>query len=479
MNYHKISDIQADLSQKKITLSQLVTSYLTRIEENKHLLAFLEVFTEDAQQRAAALDAKHASGQSMGKLFGLVIALKDNIVYKNHRVSASSKILEGYESLYSSTAVERLLEQDAIIIGRTNCDEFAMGSSNENSAFGPVLNPIDNSRVPGGSSGGSAAAVKANLCHAALGSDTGGSIRQPASFCDVVGFKPTYGRISRYGLIAYSSSFDQIGPFTRSVEDAMLIYSVIGGKDTHDATSSSKSIVVSENKEHKKYTIAYFPEIFESEGVSEEVKTASKNFLETQESLGHTIKPFHFKYMDYLIPIYYVLTTAEASSNLARFDGVRYGYAAKEVQDLEELYIKSRSEGFGPEVKRRIMLGTFVLSAGFYDAYYTKAQKVRRILHNDMSQLLTECDFLFTPTCPSVPFKFGEKTANPIEMYFADLFTVLANIVGMPAISLPLFHNKEGLPMGIQLMSLAWQEEKLFNYSQQLMQEYHPLASSH
>ncbi len=464
MNYETISDIQADLKSGKTTISLLVQTYLQNIRKKSSLNAFLEVFEQEAIERASELDARLKEGKPMGKLHGLVIALKDNIVFKNHHVSASSKILKGYESIYSSTAVERLLAEDAIIIGRTNCDEFAMGSSNENSAYGPVLNPIDPTRVPGGSSGGSAAAVKANLCHASLGSDTGGSIRQPAAFCDLVGFKPTYGRISRYGLIAYASSFDQIGPFTHSVEDTALLYEVMGGKDERDATTSSKPILPVDLKAEKKYSIAYFPEILESEGISQEVKDASKKFLDDQAAQGHKIVPFSFKYMDYLIPIYYVLTTAEASSNLARFDGVRYGYRKPDTADLEELYIKSRSEGFGPEVKRRIMLGTFVLSSGFYDAYYTKAQKVRRILQNDMSALLSETDFLFTPTTPSVPFKFGEKTDNPIEMYFADLFTVLANIVGMPAITLPLYKNNQGLPMGMQLMSNAWWKKNFSNF---------------
>lgn len=471
MNYETISAIQEDIKSGKTTISQLVAGYLQNIHQKSSLNAFLEVFEEEATQRAAVLDHKMKEGRPMGKLHGLVIALKDNIVYKNHRVSASSKILQGYESIYSSTVVERLLAEDAIIIGRTNCDEFAMGSSNENSAYGPVLNPIDPTRVPGGSSGGSAAAVKADLCHASLGSDTGGSIRQPAAFCDLVGLKPSYGRISRYGLIAYASSFDQIGPFTKSVEDAALLYQVIGGKDERDATTSSKPIQPVDYHQDKKYSIAYFPEVLESEGISQEVKEASKKFLEDQAAQGHKIVPFSFKYMDYLIPIYYVLTTAEASSNLARFDGVRYGYRKPDTTDLEELYTTSRSEGFGPEVKRRIMLGTFVLSSGFYDAYYTKAQKVRRILQTEMAKLLSETDFLFTPTTPSVPFKFGEKTDNPIEMYFADLFTVLANIVGMPAITLPLYKNNQGLPMGMQLMSNTWEEEKLFHFSAALMKQ--------
>ncbi|MBK7956914.1 MAG: Asp-tRNA(Asn)/Glu-tRNA(Gln) amidotransferase subunit GatA [Bacteroidetes bacterium] len=470
MAYTSLSQIQDAIKKTETNIEKLVRNYLSNIETNRDLNAFLEVFEAESIQRAQALDAKFARGEQMGRLFGLVIGLKDNICYKDHKVSASSKILEGFESIYSSTAVERLLSEDAIILGRLNCDEFAMGSSTENSAFGNVLNPIDRTRVPGGSSGGSAAAVKADLCHATLGSDTGGSIRQPASFCDIVGFKPTYGRISRHGLIAYSSSFDQIGPFTKSVEDTKAIYEAIAGRDEFDATTSAKPIHAVHPKKTT-YKIAYFPEVLNSEGVSAEVKEACQDFLKKAKEQGHEIVEYSFKYLDYLIPIYYVLTTAEASSNLARFDGVKYGYRSKDANDLEELYVRSRSEGFGPEVKRRIMLGTFVLSAGYYDAYYTKAQKVRRILRDEMSKLLTDCDFLFTPTCPSVPFKFGDKTSNPIEMYFADIFTVLANIVGMPAISLPLYKNAAGLPMGMQLMSHSWEEEKLFDFGMDLMEK--------
>jgi aspartyl-tRNA(Asn)/glutamyl-tRNA(Gln) amidotransferase subunit A len=463
-----ISKTQSNIKSGVSTVSSTLNTCLEHIKSQQHLNVFLEVFEKEAIARATALDAKFQSGEKVGKLFGAIIALKDNICFKDHKVSASSKILSGFESLYSSTAVEKMLAEDAIIIGRCNCDEFAMGSSNENSAFGPVLNPIDNTKVPGGSSGGSAVAVKTNMCHIALGSDTGGSIRQPAAFCDVVGFKPSYGRISRNGLIAYGSSFDQIGPFGNNIEDVSLIYNVLGGLDPKDATSSSKPLTSHPNTKER-YKIAYFPEIFESEGVSEVVKNKSKEFLENLKKEGHEIVSYSFKYLDYLIPIYYVLTTAEASSNLARFDGVKYGHRAADVTDLEDLYVRSRTEGFGAEVKRRIMLGTFVLSAGYYDAYYTKAQKVRRILRDDMQKLLTECDFLFTPTTPSVPFGIGDKTASPLEMYFADIFTVLANITGMPAISLPLFKDENGLPIGVQLMSNNWEEEKLFDFSRKLM----------
>jgi aspartyl-tRNA(Asn)/glutamyl-tRNA(Gln) amidotransferase subunit A len=463
-----IAETQSEIKSGKVSVESTLQSCLHNIHSNKNLNSFIEVFQEESLARAKELDAKIKSGAEVGKLFGAIIALKDNICYKGHQVTASSKILSGFESMYSSTVVEKLLAEDAIIIGRCNCDEFAMGSSNETSFYGPVLNPIDNSKVPGGSSGGSAVSVKADMCHIALGSDTGGSIRQPASFCDVVGFKPSYGRVSRNGLIAYGSSFDQIGPFASNIEDTRLIYEIIGGLDPKDATSSSKPIQSSSIKKEK-YTIAYFPEIFESEGVSDIVKEKSKEFLAKMTTEGHEVISYSFKYLDYLIPIYYVLTTAEASSNLARFDGVKYGHRAENVTDLEDLYVRSRTEGFGAEVKRRIMLGTFVLSAGFYDAYYTKAQKVRRILRNDMQALLSECDFLYTPTCPSVPFGIGDKTASPLEMYFADIFTVLANITGMPAISLPIYKDESGLPIGVQLMSNVWEDQKLLDFSELIM----------
>ena len=357
----------------------LVHSFLQKIEANKHLNAFLEVFTEDAINRAKELDQKIKEGKKTGKLFGVVVAIKDNICYKGHKCSAGSKILENFTSLYNSTVVERLLAEDAIIIGRTNCDEFAMGSSNENSAYGNVLNALDNQRVPGGSSGGSAVAVQAGLCHVSLGSETGGSVRQPASFCGVVGFKPTYGRVSRYGLIAFASSFDQIGPFTNSVEDMALLMEVIAGKDNYDSTSSSVPVTPysSELEFKDKARIAIFPSTMNSSGIQPEVKAAMDNVIASLKNDGHTIEEVEFDFLDYLIPAYYVLSTAEASSNLARFDGVHYGYRAKNAPEMDAVYKKSRTEGFGKEVKNRIMLGTFVLSSGYYDAYYSRAQKVR------------------------------------------------------------------------------------------------------
>lgn len=459
-----IKNLQSDLISGKTTCSEIVKEILNEIAAKKQLNIYLEVFDQSATAQAKTVDEK-IKNKKQGKLAGVIIALKDNICYKGHKVSASSKILEGFESLYSATVVERLLAEDAIIIGRTNCDEFAMGSSNENSAFGNVLNPLNEKCVPGGSSGGAAASVAANLAHIALGSDTGGSIRQPASFCGVVGFKPTYGRISRWGLIAYASSFDQIGPIAKNVEDAALITQVMAGADEFDSTASQKPVGNYQEAVQaagKKYKIAYLKDCIEANGLDPEVKKAVMQQLEKFKAEGHTIEAVDFPYLDYLVPVYYVLTTAEASSNLSRFDGVHFGYRSKNATDLESTYKKSRSEGFGKEVKRRIMLGTFVLSAGYYDAYYSKGQKVRKLLQEKTFEILKKYDFIVTPSTPGTAFEFGKNSADPIKMYLEDIFTVQANIAGIPAISVPCGKHSNGLPMGIQIMTDYFEEEKLF-----------------
>lgn len=471
MHYSRLSDIQSDIVGGNITCSELVESYLKNISKRAELNAFLEVFENEARERAQQLDAKLKSGEPTGKLFGLVIGIKDNICIKNHKVSAASRILEGFESLFSATAVERLLAEDAIIIGRLNCDEFAMGSSNENSAFGKVLNAVDTQRAPGGSSGGSAVAVQANMCHASLGSDTGGSIRQPAAFCGVLGLKPTYGRVSRHGLIAFASSFDQIGPFAKSVEDLALITEVIGGKDKYDATSIQDECHISLKDDNKKYRIAYFKQAVETNGLNPDIKNAIFDMIKSLKADGHVVDAVEFPLLEYVVPTYYVLTTAEASSNLSRYDGVHYGYRSPNAKNMDEVYKKSRTEGFGKEVKNRIMLGTFVLSSGYYDAYYSKAQKVRRLLKNGVRNLYNNYDFILSPTTPTPAFKLGEKTSDPVTMYLEDIYTVLANLVGNPAVSLPLYNNSEGLPIGIQLMADDKQEEKLLNFSKYLMQD--------
>ena len=468
-SFLNIEKLKADLKSGLITCKELTEETIKQISENHRLNAFLEVFESSALAQALIVDEKIKSGTE-GKLAGVIVGLKDNICYKGHKVSASSKILEGFESLYSATVVERLIAEDAIIIGRLNCDEFAMGSSNENSAYGNVLNPLNNSCVPGGSSGGAAAAVAAGLCHVSLGSDTGGSIRQPASFTGTVGLKPTYGRVSRYGLIAYASSFDQIGPITKTVQDAALVLEVISGKDKHDNTCSSEKVesYSSQINEIKKYKIAYIKECVEAEGIDSEVKQIILNQIETLKSLGHSVEAISFPYLDYLVPTYYVLTTAEASSNLSRFSGIHYGHRTQITSDLENTYKKSRSEGFGKEVKRRIMLGTFVLSSGYYDAYYSKGQKVRRIIHEKTKDIFKTFDFILTPSTPGTAFEFGKNSADPIKMYLEDIFTVQANIAGIPAISVPCGNHSNGLPVGLQLMCNYFEESKLLNLASKI-----------
>lgn len=459
-NYISYAQISHALASKTINVEAIVNQYLQNIANKKHLNAFLEVWNDEAIAAAKNIDKKIANGTA-GKLAGMVIGIKDNICYKDHKVSASSKIIENFVSLYSATAVERLLAEDAIIIGRLNCDEFAMGASNENSAFGNVLNDMDNSKVPGGSSGGSAVSVQAQLCHAALGSDTGGSIRQPGAFTGTYGFKPTYGRISRWGLIAYASSFDIIGTITKSTEDAQLLLSVMAGKDEFDATAIQEDVNDFTFDLPKKQKIAYIQETLDMEGVQPEVKQATLNLIEKLRTEGHQVDAISFPELSYVIPIYYTLTTAEASSNLSRFAGMHYGLRSKNAVDIESTIRMSRSEGFGPEVKRRIMLGTFVLSSGFYDAYYTKAQKVRRVVANKTAEIFKKYDFILSPTTPTTAFKIGEKSSDPIQMYLADIFTVHANIVGIPAISFPYGTDNENMPIGMQLMANHKEEAKL------------------
>jgi len=458
------------LIKGELTNEKFVREQIDKIEQHRHLNIFPEVFKESAIRRAKELDNKLKEGKEKpGKLFGAVIAIKDNICFEGHTVTASSRILEGFKSLYSATCVERLLKEDAIIIGRTGCDEFAMGSSNETSVYGPVKNPWDENRVPGGSSGGSAAAVAAGLCHAALGSDTGGSIRQPASFTGVLGIKPTYGRVSRWGLIAYASSFDQIGPLAHTAQDLALILEVISGADEFDTTASQRPV---DNysaflDSEKKYSFSYIKECLEHKGLDETIRKKFFEQCDLLKSKGYEVREISFPYLDYLVPAYYVLTTAEASSNLARYDGVRFGYRSPRATNMEEVYTFSRSEGFGTEVKRRIMLGTFVLSAGYYEAYYAHAQKVRRLIRNETLQILKNSDFIITPTTPGVAFPFGKNSSDPIQMYLEDIFTVQAPLAGIPAVSVPLgFKTENGkkLPFGLQLMAGPFEENKIFQF---------------
>lgn len=464
--YLNFSEVKTAISSGK-SVEDVLEVYLRRIEAQKELNAFLEVFESSARQQAKLVDEKIKAGTA-GRLAGLIVGIKDNICYRGHQVSAASKILDGFESLYTATALQRLLDEDAVVIGRLNCDEFAMGSSNENSAFGPVKNPVNTQKVPGGSSGGSAAAVAAQLCTVALGSDTGGSIRQPASFTGTYGVKPTYGRISRYGLIAYASSFDQIGVLANSLEDTALLTEIMAGSDEFDSTSSSKEVgSYALNATAGKKKIAYIQETLENEGIDAEVKARLLDVINKLKAEGHTVEPVSFPYLDYMVPTYYVLTTAEASSNLSRFDGVHFGYRAPNAQGVENTYKLSRSEGFGPEVKRRIMAGTFVLSHEFYDAYYTKGQKVRRVLQNKTKEIFEQFDFVLTPTTPATAFDLN-AVSDPIQMYLQDIYTVHANLTGNPAISLPLGKTSESMPFGIQLMAAPFKEEELFNFSAHL-----------
>lgn len=463
------SEIRELLVERKITCLELVNHYLKNINEHKDLNAFIEVYSDEALGKAERVDEKIRNGTA-GKLAGMVVAVKDVLSHKDHGLNCGSKILEGFEAQFSATAVENLIKEDAIIIGRTNCDEFGMGSSNENSAFGPVRNMIDRERVPGGSSGGSAVAVQANMCTAALGTDTGGSVRQPAAFCGIVGLKPTYSRVSRFGLAAYASSFDTIGIFTKTVEDNARILEVIAGPDEFDSTVSREPVpVYSPDRKDKKYKIAYIKETLENEGLSSGIRDGILSAIEFLKKEGHEVSEVEFPLLDYVLPTYYILTTAEASSNLSRYDGVKYGYRSENSKDMESMYKKTRSEGFRVETKRRIMLGTFVLSASYYDAYYIKAQKVRKMIREQTRELLADHDFLILPTTPTTAFRLGEHLKNPMEMYLADLFTVQASVSGIPAISIPFGRDENGLPIGVQFMSNAFNEKNLFAISEILM----------
>ncbi len=474
--YRSYSATKAALQNGQTTCRQLVDHYLSRIDEYRHLNAFTEVYADEARQQADSVDEKRANGTA-GRLAGMVLGIKDVLSYTDHGLRAGSHILNEFTAQFTGTAVQRLLDEDAIIIGRQNCDEFAMGSSNENSAFGPVRNAADPDRVPGGSSGGSAVAVQAGLCLASIGSDTGGSVRQPAAFCGVVGLKPTYGRISRWGLVAYASSFDCIGPIANNTDDAALLLEVMAGADEFDSTVSGQPVdtytstgVIDGSKPLR---IAYLREGVDSPGVSPAIREATQHKLDALTAAGHTVEPVDLSLLPYLLPTYYILTTAEASSNLSRFDGVRYGHRSSQATDLMSLYKKSRTEGFGAEVRRRILLGTFVLSASYYDAYYTKAQQVRRLIREETERIFADYDFLISPTTPTTAFRLGEKTdrnagTDPLQMYLADIFTVQANVVGYPALSIPNGVDEQNMPIGLQMMAPPFAEAGLLALGKQL-----------
>jgi aspartyl-tRNA(Asn)/glutamyl-tRNA(Gln) amidotransferase subunit A len=463
-------DIQKSLENRETDCKAIVNYYLNNIKTKAHLNAFVEVYTDSALQQAAKVDDKIDAGKA-GRLAGMVIGIKDVLVYKDHEINASSKILEGFVSQFTATAIQRLIEEDAIIIGRLNCDEFGMGSSNENSVHGKVLNAADENRVPGGSSGGSAVAVQANLCTVSLGTDTGGSVRQPAAFTGLIGIKPTYSRVSRWGLIAYASSFDTIGVFSRNVRDNAIVMEIMAGPDNYDSTASKKPVPRYSELLHfdKRAKIAYLKETLESEALQQEIKDNTFAVLEKLKQEGHEVQEVQFPLLQYVLPTYYILTTAEASSNLSRFDGVKYGYRSSNAHNLESMYKKTRSEGFGEEVKRRIMLGTFVLSASYYDAYFTKAQKVRRLIKEYTEDLLSKYDYIILPTTPSTAFRFGEHSNDPVAMYLEDLYTVQASVSGVPSLSLPNGSDSKGLPIGIQIMANSFKEAELYAFANYLM----------
>lgn len=454
------------LKKAQLSLSENVEFFLSEISAQKELNAFNFVF-DDAVEYAKRIEQKIKEGNA-GKLAGMVIAVKDLLSIKDKPLTCSSKILNDFEAIYTATSIQKLIDEDAIIIGKTNCDEFAMGSTNESSAFGPVLNPLDKTRVPGGSSGGSAAAVAANLCDAAIGTDTGGSIRQPAAFTGTFGLKPTYGKVSRYGLTSYGSSFDCVGPIAKNVHDLQLILNVISGKDENDSTSvESEKVNLSEND--RKFKIGV-PEEYFVEGLDETVKIGINSAIEKLKDNGHEIINISLPTTEYVIATYYILVTAEASANLARFDGVRYGHRSKEIKSFDELYDLTKTEGFGKEVKRRIMLGTYVLSSGYYDAYYGKAQKVRRLIKEDFDKAFNKVDLIISPTAPSIPYKIGETVNNPLQMYLGDIYTVSANLTGIPAISVP-WKVGDSFPIGVQFMGPHFKEENLLEIAEQMRRQ--------
>jgi aspartyl-tRNA(Asn)/glutamyl-tRNA(Gln) amidotransferase subunit A len=444
-----------------LSLKENVLYFINEIKSQKDLNAFNFVF-EDCVLEAENIEEKINSGTA-GKLAGMVIAIKDVISIKDKPLTCSSKMLENFNALYDATVIEKIKKEDGIIIGKTNCDEFAMGSSNENSFFGAVKNPVNRSKVPGGSSGGSAAAVSAGLCDVSLGTDTGGSIRQPASFTGIYGLKPTYGRVSRFGLTAFASSFDSIGPFANNSYDLSLLLEVLSGHDEKDSTSSPLDVpqFSSIKNGSDKIKRIGIPKEYFGEGLQKEVREAIDKLISQLKENGFEIKEISLPNSEYTIATYYILTTAETSSNLARYDGAKYGYRSKESNNLENLYRNSRSEGFGKEVKRRIMLGTYVLSSGYYDAYYKKAQKVRRMIKNDFMKAFEEVDLILTPTSPFTAFDIGAKLSDPMEMYLSDIYTTSANLAGIPGISIPIGFDEQDLPIGVQFLANQFKEENL------------------
>lgn len=481
-SYQDIQTLQNQLNSGTINCIDIVEYYLEKIKSNK-LNAIVDFYESESLQRARVLDKKRKSGKKTGKLHGVVITIKDVIAHKDHKLTASSKILQNFSSIYNATCVNKLLDEDAIIIGSCNCDEFAMGNTNENSVYGRVKNALDESKVSGGSSGGSAVAVQAGLCMVSLGSDTGGSVRQPADFCGIVGMKPSYGTISRFGLIAYASSFDQIGVFANNIQDIEAVLEVISGPDEFDSTVNQQinaNFILPGDNTHnlKKPRIALFKNAMQHESLDPEIKKSIYELADALRNEGCEVQEIDFELLDYIVPAYYILTTAEASSNLSRYDGVRYGFRdSSEVEDLAVFYKRNRGKGFGKEVKKRIMLGTFVLSEGYYDAYFTKAQQVRNRLTGRTKNIFNEYDFIILPTVPSTAFEAGKMEKDPIAAYLADIFTVYANLTGIPGVSLPLFRHSNGMPFGVQLLANKHDEARLLQFSKSTLKNYKRYSS--
>jgi aspartyl-tRNA(Asn)/glutamyl-tRNA(Gln) amidotransferase subunit A len=461
--------MQALLQQGRITCRAIVDQCLQNITQGAHLNAFLRTYAEEAKQQATAIDQKHLATHLPG-LAGMIVGLKDLLSYKDHPIQAASNILKDFVSQFSATAVQRLVDKHAIIIGHQNCDQFGMGSSNENSAFGPVHNALDVTRVPGGSSGGSAVAVQAHMCHVSLGTDTGGSVRQPAAFCGLVGLKPTYSRISRHGLVAYASSFDTVGVFSKTIQACAAVLEIIAGPDEFDSTVSHRPVpaYTAQLQFDGKAKIAYLPITLEHSGLQPAIRTQTQVALDKLRQAGHQVEAVDFPFLAYALPTYYILVNAEASSNLARFDGVRYGYRSTEDATLADMYCKTRTRGFGQEVQRRILTGTFVLSADYYDAWYVKAQQVRRLIKEKLEAILTAHDFIILPTTPTTAFKIGTRIQDPLTMYLGDLYTVLASLAGVPAISIPNGTDEKDLPIGLQVIAPAFEEAKLLAFAKYL-----------
>jgi aspartyl-tRNA(Asn)/glutamyl-tRNA(Gln) amidotransferase subunit A len=458
------SELRKNLDSGSISCVDTVNHYLSKIKERERLNVFISLFEKEALEQAKVVDEKLKNGTA-GELAGMVISIKDVISVKDSLLTCGSKILSNFNAIYDATAIKRLKEADAILIGKVNCDEFAMGSSNENSFFGVTRNPIDETRVPGGSSGASAVSVAADMCMVSLGSETGGSIRQPASFCGITGLKATYGRISRFGLVAFASSCDSIGIFAKENENIARVMKVIAGKDEQDSTSADVEVPnyteeIKEKLDPKKIKIGFAKEYF-GEGLNEEIKQTILAKLEHLKNKGFEIVEVELPYSKYGIPVYYILTSAEASSNLSRYDGVRYGVRSEKSDAMEDMYVNTRSEGFGPEVKRRIMLGTYVLSSGYYDAYYRKGQKVRRLIKQDFESAFEKVDYIISPTTPTTAFKIGDKTDDPLAMYLNDIYTVSVNLAGNCGLSVPIGKDKEGLPFGIQVIGRKFDEAGL------------------